>query len=516
MCREESQSVLTRAKECSSSVFGLDDTHSFISENTANISVMFDFDTIILGSRIYQQAERSHLRQAIRARDGRRDVPTMETVAADDANTIISIRDERVDRAADRRREGDSNDQSGYDEPVPTGSPDRQALNSQDTTSTPERLPSLPHEQAIDTSVVLSSSESAQSVGSARQPSNFRLRNWLRMPPRRKDARDSLKNIPTPNILILGSSESGKSTLLKALTFQERQYSLDERLCFREIIWINVVQGTRIVLEAMEVLELSLEDASNEYHAQTIFMQPIDYNDCPPPEVIRAIQILWRDAGFQEAFRRRREYQLNESFRDYAVDIERLLSPDYVPTNGDILRSRVKTTGITDTTFSYEDRMYRILDVGGTRSERKKWIHGFNNVSTVVFTIDAHNYAKLLFEDETVNRMQEQLDLFESVVNSRWFQRSSFVIVFTKMDMVEEWLQTEPVDHYFPDYSRDFTMEFVESYMQYLEKRFEQLILSEAVLKRTLMIRKNLVDDSSRPGLQIWRILRGLAYSTSL
>ncbi|KAI1742300.1 hypothetical protein F4680DRAFT_45982 [Xylaria scruposa] len=67
--QEESQRILEQAKDASSSVIGLEDASSFISENTADISMMFDFDTVLLASRIYQQVGRSHLRQAIRARN---------------------------------------------------------------------------------------------------------------------------------------------------------------------------------------------------------------------------------------------------------------------------------------------------------------------------------------------------------------------------------------------------------------------------------------------------------------
>ncbi|KAI0862731.1 hypothetical protein F4860DRAFT_512698 [Xylaria cubensis] len=67
--QEESQRILEQAKKASSSVIGLEDASSFISENTAGISMMFDFDTVLLASRIYQQVGRSHLRQAIRARN---------------------------------------------------------------------------------------------------------------------------------------------------------------------------------------------------------------------------------------------------------------------------------------------------------------------------------------------------------------------------------------------------------------------------------------------------------------
>lgn len=68
MCREENVEILRLANDCSSSNVTVDDSSvSFVSENTDLISLRFDFDRIILESRIYQQAQRSHLRETIRA-----------------------------------------------------------------------------------------------------------------------------------------------------------------------------------------------------------------------------------------------------------------------------------------------------------------------------------------------------------------------------------------------------------------------------------------------------------------
>ncbi|KAI4859469.1 hypothetical protein F4820DRAFT_462474 [Hypoxylon rubiginosum] len=65
--REENQSIIKLAKDCSSSIVGQNEASSYISENSAAISTTFDFDTILFSSTLYQQAQRSHLRQAIRA-----------------------------------------------------------------------------------------------------------------------------------------------------------------------------------------------------------------------------------------------------------------------------------------------------------------------------------------------------------------------------------------------------------------------------------------------------------------
>lgn len=59
----------------------------------------------------------------------------------------------------------------------------------------------------------------------------------------------------------------------------------------------------------------------------------------------------------------------------YFDSISRIAAYDYSPSDQDILRSRVKTTGISETTFKIGELKYKLFDVGGQRSERKKWIH---------------------------------------------------------------------------------------------------------------------------------------------
>jgi len=144
----------------------------------------------------------------------------------------------------------------------------------------------------------------------------------------------------------------------------------------------------------------------------------------------------------------------------YFDNIERIAQPDYMPNDQDVLRSRVKTTGITETTFIIGDLTYRMFDVGGQRSERKKWIHCFENVTTILFLVAISEYDQLLFEDETVNRMQEALTLFDSICNSRWFIKTSIILFLNKIDRFKEKLPVSPMKNYFPDYEggEDYAM----------------------------------------------------------
>jgi guanine nucleotide-binding protein G(i) subunit alpha len=142
----------------------------------------------------------------------------------------------------------------------------------------------------------------------------------------------------------------------------------------------------------------------------------------------------------------------NTNKSSYFDSVDRIAAPDYIPNDQDVLRSRVKTTGITETTFIIGDLTYRMFDVGGQRSERKKWIHCFENVTTILFLVAISEYDQLLFEDETVNRMQEALTLFDSICNSRWFIKTSIILFLNKIDRFKEKLPVSPMKNYFPDY----------------------------------------------------------------
>lgn len=66
-------------------------------------------------------------------------------------------------------------------------------------------------------------------------------------------------------MLLLGAGESGKSTILKQMKLiHEGGYSRDERESFREIIFSNTVQSMRVILEAMESLELPLGESARQ------------------------------------------------------------------------------------------------------------------------------------------------------------------------------------------------------------------------------------------------------------
>lgn len=68
---------------------------------------------------------------------------------------------------------------------------------------------------------------------------------------------------------------------------------------------------------------------------------------------------LWTDYGTKDCFERSREYQLNDSASYYLNSIDRISLSGYIPTQDDVLRTRVKTTGIVETHFTYKDLHFK-------------------------------------------------------------------------------------------------------------------------------------------------------------
>lgn len=61
---------------------------------------------------------------------------------------------------------------------------------------------------------------------------------------------------------------------------------------------------------------------------------------------------------------------------------------------------------------------FRLFDVGGQRSERKKWIHCFEDVTAIIFCVAMSEYDQVLHEDET------------TVIFCSYFLLKSFLLFF--------------------------------------------------------------------------------------
>ena len=68
--------------------------------------------------------------------------------------------------------------------------------------------------------------------------------------------------------------------------------------------------------------------------------------------LVGACSILWKSASFQAAYKRRAETNAIDGHHVFLNDMERIVDDDFVPTEADMLLSRVRTEGVV--THSYD------------------------------------------------------------------------------------------------------------------------------------------------------------------
>ncbi|KAI8330902.1 heterotrimeric G-protein alpha subunit, GPA3-like protein [Chlamydoabsidia padenii] len=256
-------------------------------------------------------------------------------------------------------------------------------------------------------------------------------------------------------ILLLGSGESGKSTIVKQMRIiHQSGFTNKELFAWRATVYKNVVESAQTLVSAISKFNYQYEDSKNEHYAQLITNYNLgDANDPLDPELVDAIANLWTDQVISRLLDgEASEFYLMDSAPYFFEQIKRLGKVDYVPDVQDVLRARMKTTGISETRFTMGQLSIHMFDVGGQRSERKKWIHCFEAVTSIIFCVALSEYDQVLLEESRQNRMMESLVLFESVINSRWFLRTSIILFLNKTDVFKGKLAKVPLERYFPDY----------------------------------------------------------------
>lgn len=230
----------------------------------------------------------------------------------------------------------------------------------------------------------------------------------------------------------------------------------------------------RTMLEAMEHLEIPLSlEANDQYIDLLIEERELSPGEILPREYLIPFKMMWADPGIQAAAHRGNEYALHDNVFYFFNDVDRLFAPRYTPTDQDILRCRLKTTGISETVFALSDLTYRMFDVGGQRSERKKWIHCFENVTAVLFLVAISGYDQCLVEDKDANQISEALMLFDSICNSQWFIKTSMILFLNKIDLFKIKLKHSRIADYFPEFNGN--QDDQEAAISFFQRKFIQV-----------------------------------------
>ncbi|OCT97905.1 hypothetical protein XELAEV_18010132mg [Xenopus laevis] len=267
----------------------------------------------------------------------------------------------------------------------------------------------------------------------------------------RRDKRDARREL---KLLLLGTGESGKSTFIKQMRIIHGSgYTDEDRKGFTKLVYQNIFTSMQAMIRAMDTLRIQYSSEQNMENALLIREVEVDKVSSLERKHVEAIKKLWEDEGIQECYDRRREYQLSDSTKYYLSDIDRVSSSGFIPTQQDVLRVRVPTTGIIEYPFDLENIIFRMVDVGGQRSERRKWIHCFENVTSIIFLVALSEYDQVLAECDNENRMEESKALFQTIITYPWFQNSSVILFLNKKDLLQDKIMYSHLIDYFPEFT---------------------------------------------------------------
>ncbi|CAB1118792.1 unnamed protein product [Ectocarpus sp. CCAP 1310/34] len=252
-------------------------------------------------------------------------------------------------------------------------------------------------------------------------------------------------------ILLLGPGEAGKSTVLKQLKcIYKGGIPLAEQRMHGLAIRRNTIQSMQAILEATVVLGIPLEGEAAAAAGRVLML---DEGTDLSPEIVQDVVLLWHNGGVRAAYGERHRYWLLDAAAYYFDNVERFGSESFAPNEEDMLMARARTSGINVTQIADGLHKFSVVDVGGQRSERRKWIHCFDDVKAIIFVVALSGYNQVLFEDTGVNRMHEGLQLFEEVVRNPIFENTPIFVFLNKKDLFEQ-MMTEgiPLTRCFPDY----------------------------------------------------------------
>jgi len=234
-------------------------------------------------------------------------------------------------------------------------------------------------------------------------------------------------------------------------------YQADDRKGFIEHIHSQILEQMRLVLEEMELSSVAAlkEQNGDDYKVPDDFdyysalNNPAAKEACHTllsknsdsklnPQLAEACKTLWAEDAIKKIYEDRATTGIDDSSKYFWDQIDTITASGYIPSETDILLVRFRTTGVIEQKFEIKKNIFHVFDVGGQKSERKKWINCFDSVTAVIFVASMSCYDEVMFEDNEKNSMTDQLELFENICNEHAFEKTSMILFLNKKDLFDK------------------------------------------------------------------------------
>merc|ERR1712038_715285 len=210
--------------------------------------------------------------------------------------------------------------------------------------------------------------------------------------------------------LVLGPAKSGKTTFIKQLevphNYRHGISSFQYLEKYRPYIYKNIFKAIQTLVQGMEKFQIEYESPESRQRARSV--SAIKIENVTTFDMVflgEDIKELCNDLGIAECYSRLGDNPSLTSAQYYFANIDRISMPDYVPNKQDIILDYTPTKTTIEHSFDMETILHnsstgygakgwkiKLIDIGGIRSERRKWIHCFDKLMAVIFIADLSNY----------------------------------------------------------------------------------------------------------------------------
>ena len=210
-----------------------------------------------------------------------------------------------------------------------------------------------------------------------------------------EENKDSHEN----KLLLLGPGSTGKSTLFKSIrSIHSGGVDENELISICPMTRANCIKAIQILCKNSQVLYDKYKDCfvdtkNTEISDHITRINGFDVSKLFASSMInwdemsllaKSMTFLWNLKGIQATYCHRGNNFAFEDNLDYFLDkCQTIFDKDYIPSEEDYKKTKVRTIGMVEYMYHIAEgnRTFRIIDVGGQRCDRRKWIYCFDKLS---------------------------------------------------------------------------------------------------------------------------------------
>ena len=300
-------------------------------------------------------------------------------------------------------------------------------------------------------------------------------------------------------LLILGNESCGKSTIFKQINcIHGWGFNEEDRRNNIQYIRQSIVSSILLLLSKSQSLysesyikyKKCFIDLNNDLITKSIniIMQyrtetfAIDFNTNMTSTPVgtddydklsTAIQHIWSQNSIKQTFFYRYKYPFNDNIDHFLDKTQNIFDENYMPNDEDLLKHRSRylllicllilfdllflecfslciylyltvicfiyalhlqsrSLGVDEAKYELDGNNFMFIDVGDDQSQ---WVQCFDNIHGLIYVAALNDFCKFI---DDKNQMKQSLELFEQLINGKWFICTEIIIFFNKTDLFKE------------------------------------------------------------------------------